>query len=172
MKPKLFSRELSDEERKKLKAGLRSQDSFVLRRCQIILSSAEGQSVSVIAKLFGCHRDTVRRIINTFNSQGIAVLEKGSRRPHNIQRAFSEENAEKLKELIHRSPRDFEKPTGLWTLALLAEISFAEGLTEKEVSNETIRQTLRHLGIRWKRAKHWISSPDPHYAHKKNAKKI
>ncbi len=172
MQPKLFSRELSDEERRKLKAGLRSQDAFVLRRCQVILSSAEGQSVSAIAKLFGCHRDTVRRIINTFNSQGISVLEKGSKRPHNIRRAFSEENAEKLKELIHRSPRDFEKPTGLWTLSLLAEISFAEGLTEKEVSDETIRQTLKKLGVRWKRAKHWISSPDPHYAHKKNAKKI
>ena len=172
MKPKLFSRELSAEERKKLIAGLRFQDAFVMRRCQIILSSAEGQSVSVIAKLFGCHRDTVRRIINRFNFQGISVLEKGSRRPHNIQRAFSEENAEKLKELIHRRPRDFEKPTGLWTLALLAEISFAQGLTEREVSDETIRQTLKKLGIRWKRAKHWISSPDPHYAHKKNVKKI
>ncbi len=64
----------------------------------------------------------------------------------------------------------FGKPTGLWTLALLAEVSYSEGLTEKKVSSERVRQTLKKLGIRWKRAKHWVSSPDPHYAQKKNAK--
>lgn len=172
MEPRLFSREISEEERNDLKAGLRSQDAFILRRSQIILSSAEGRSVSAIAKLYGCHHDTVRRIINAFNSKGISVLIKGSKRPKNIQRAFSEENAKKLKELIHRSPRDFEKQSSLWTLELLAEVSFEQGLSEKTVSYETIRTTLKRLGVRWKRAKHWITSPDPHYAHKKNEKKI
>lgn len=170
MKPRLFSREISEEERNDLKAGLRAQDAFILRRSQIILSSAEGRSVSAIAKLVGCHRDTVRRIINTFNLKGTSVLKKGSRRPHHIQRAFGQENAEKLKELIHRSPRDFEKRSSLWTLQLLAEVSFEQGLSEKVVSNETIRKTLKRLEISWKRAKHWITSPDPHYAHKKNGK--
>ena len=171
MKPKLFSREMSEAEQNGLKAGLRSQDAFILRRSQIILSSAEGRPVSVIAKYIGCHRDTVRRVINTFNLNGRSVLKKGSRRPHRIQRAFTQENAEKLKELIHRSPRDFEKPTGLWTLKLLAEVSFEQGLTEQVMSNETVRGTLKRLDINWKRAKHWITSPDPHYEHKKKRQK-
>ena len=172
MSAKVYVREPREEERKEIEAGLRSQDGLVLRRSQVILFSAEGMSIDEIAQRVGYHRESVRLVIKTFNEKGVTVLKKGSRRPHHIQRAFSQANAERLKELIHRSPRDFEKPTGLWTLALLAEISFAEGLTEKEVSNETIRQTLKHLGIRWKRAKHWISSPDPHYAHKKNDKRI
>ena len=172
MSVKVYVREPSEDERKEIEAGLSSQDGFVLRRSQVILFSAEGLSIDEIAQRVGYHRESVRLVIKTFNEKGVTVLKKGSRRPHNIQRAFSQANAERLKELIHRSPRDFEKPTGLWTLALLAEISFAEGLTKKEVSNETIRQTLKHLGIRWKRAKHWISSPDPHYAHKKNDKNI
>ncbi len=172
MSAKVYVREPREEERKEIEAGLRSQDGLVLRRSQVILFSAEGMSIDEIAQRVGYHRESVRLVIKTFNEKGVTVLKKGSRRPHHIQRAFSQANAERLKELIHRSPRDFEKPTGLWTLALLAEISFAEGLTEKEVSNETIRQTLKHLGIRWKRAKHWISSPDPHYAHKKNDKMI
>ena len=55
----------------------------------------------------------------------------------------------------------------MWTLALAAEVSFAEGLTAEQVSIETVRATLVRLGIRWKRAKHWISSPDPQYEGKK-----
>jgi hypothetical protein len=34
------------------------------------------------------------------------------------------------------------------------------------VSDETIRFALKRLGIPWKRAKRWITSPDPYYAQK------
>lgn len=172
MSAKIYVRAFTEEEREEIETGLRNKDSFVLRRSQILFFSSDGLSIDEIAQRVGYHRETVRLLIKAFNEKGVVVLKKGSRRPHNIQRAFSEENAEKLKELIHRSPRDFEKPTGLWTLALLAEISYSQGLTEKEVSDETIRQTLKKLGVRWKRAKKWLSSPDPHYARKKNGKKI
>ena len=46
-------------------------------------------------------------------------------------------------------------------------MAFAEGLTPERVSGETIRATLARLGVRWRRAKHWITSPDPGYARKK-----
>ena len=46
--------------------------------------------------------------------------------------------------------------------------AFEEGLTEKRVSGETMRATLRRLlGIRWQRTKRWITSPDPFYERKK-----
>src|SRR5262249_56794762 len=69
--------------------------------------------------------------------------------------------------LLHQSPRTFGKPTSRWTLALAAEVSFAEGLTPRLVSDEAIRVALRRLRVSWKRAKHWITSPDPAYARKK-----
>jgi hypothetical protein len=72
-----------------------------------------------------------------------------------------------LRALLHRSPRDFGKPTSLWTLELAAEVSFAQQLTAKRVTGETIRATLARLGLRWQRAKQWITSPDPAYARKK-----
>ena len=31
-----------------------------------------------------------------------------------------------------------------------------------------IRQALKRLGVGWTRAKHWLTSPDPEYAAKKN----
>ena len=74
----------------------------------------------------------------------------------------------RLRDLLHRSPRDFGKPTSFWTLNLAADVAFAQGLTARRVSDETIRQALKRLGVGWKRAKTWITSPDPAYARKKS----
>ena len=46
-------------------------------------------------------------------------------------------------------------------MEMAAEVSFEEGLTKERVSGETVRATLARLGVRWQRAKHWITSPDP-----------
>jgi hypothetical protein len=45
----------------------------------------------------------------------------------------------------------------------------AQGITEDRVSAETVRATLERMGVRWMRAKRWITSPDPEYARKKGA---
>ena len=169
MKAPIFVRELTDKEREELKAGLRSTDTFVLRRCQVILASARGEQAIPISRMLGCNDETVRYIIKGFNMRGLEVLKEGSRRPHRTQAAFPGVKAEKLKELLHQSPRKFGKETSVWTLALAAEISFAEGLTSELVSDETIRETLIRMGIGWKRAKQWITSPDPQYQRKKSA---
>jgi hypothetical protein len=75
--------------------------------------------------------------------------------------------AEALRRMLHRSPREFGKDTSLWTMEMAAEISFEEGLTEERISGETVRATLSRMGVRWMRAKHWITSPDPLYERKK-----
>ena len=69
--------------------------------------------------------------------------------------------------MLHRSPRDFGRPISLWTLDLAAEVAHAEGITARLVSDETIRQALLRSGVGWKRAKTWITSPDPAYLRKK-----
>jgi transposase len=158
---------LTGAERQQVEAGLRSADAFVLRRCQILLASARGERATVIARQLGCDDQTVREAIHAFNAVGLAALQAGSRRPHTIHAAFTAERAEQLRALLHQSPRTFGQPTSLWTLELAAAVSFAQGLTAEPVSGETIRATLKRLGVGWKRAKHWITSPDPAYARKK-----
>ena len=167
MRPPIFVRAPTDAERERLEAGLRSADAFVLRRCQILLASARGERAPAIARQFGCDDQTVREAIHAFNATGLAALRPGSRRAKTIHVAFSPEAAERLRALLHQSPRTFDKPTSLWTLALAAEVSSEQGLTATRVSGETIRATLRRLGVRWQRAKRWITSPDPEYARKK-----
>lgn len=167
MRKPIFVREVTADERKQLETGLRSSDTFTVRRCQIILASARGERAPRIAQFLVCDDQTVRNTIRAFNDRGVAALQAGSRRPHTIHSAFDEQGAEALRALLHRSPREFSKPSSLWTLDLAAEVSFEQGLTAQRVSDETIRQTLLRLGVKWKRAKHWITSPDPAYKRKK-----
>jgi transposase len=168
MRKPIFVRPLTEDERSSLEDGLRSPDRFVLRRCQILLASARGEWVPRIAATLGCDDQTVRNVIASFAQEGLsACLTRRSRRPHRLQTKVDAVAAEHLRAMVHQSPRTFGKPTSLWTLELAAEVSFAEGITRERVSDETIRTALRRLGVRWKRAKHWITSPDPAYARKK-----
>jgi transposase len=167
MKSPIFVRTLSKKERKALDAGLRSSDAFVLRRCQILLASSRGERAPRIAENLGCGSQTVRNAIHDFNERGLGALQAGSSRPKEVHAAFDEQSALSLRELLHRSPREFGTQSSLWTLADAAEVSFEEGLTNQRVSGETIRATLSRLGVRWERAKRWIESPDPEYARKK-----
>lgn len=168
MKPPIFVRELSKNERERLEAGLRSKDAFVMRRCQILLASERGESPPKIARSLGCASQTVRNAIRTFNERGLDALTPGSSRPKRVHAAFDEKSAESLRGMLHRSPREFGRNSSLWTLEMAAEVAFEEGLTEGRVSGETIRATLsRLLSVRWMRAKRWITSPDPLYERKK-----
>src|SRR5262249_31447741 len=167
MRPPIFVRTLTDDERQALEQGLRSQDAFVLRRCQILLASARGERAPRIAAYLGIDDQTVLDALHAFNASGLKALVKGSSRPKRTRLVFGAEQAERLRALLHRSPRDFGQPTSVWTLELAAEVSVAEGLGLTRVRGETIRTTLLRLGISWERAKHWITSPDPAYERKK-----
>ncbi len=167
MKAPIFVRPLTDAERQALEAGLRSSEAFVLRRSQIILASSRGEPAPLIAHNLHLASQTVRNTIRAFNERGLGALEAGSSVAKTIHRAFDESSAEGLKILLHQSPRNFGKETSVWTLQLAADVSLEQGLTRERISDETIRTTLKRLGIKWKRAKQWITSPDPEYLRKK-----
>jgi transposase len=168
MRAPVFVRPLADSEHNALTTGLRSPDAFTLRRCQILLASARGERAPQIAAHLGCDDQTVRNAIHAFNQSGLASLTEGSSRPHRIAVAFDPVAADRLRALLHQSPRAFGKPTSLWTLDLAADVCCAEGITDERVTGETVRVTLTRLGVRWQRAKQWITSPDPAYARKKS----
>jgi len=163
----MFIRPLTQDEQRQIQAGLRSSDAFVLRRCQILLASARRERAPAIAQHLGCDDQTVRNVIKDFNAIGLAVLKAGSSRPHRLRTVFSEEGAKQLKDLLHRSPRDFGFDRGVWTLEMAAKISFELGIIPEPTSDESVRRALKRSGTNWKRAKHWITSPDPQYQLKK-----
>jgi len=168
MRKPIFVRELTEAESRALKAGVRSANPFTVRRSQIILASARGEWVPRIAEMLNCNDQTVRNAIVAFNERGVSSLRMGSRRPKTAQAIFDVERTERLRALLHRSPREFGKDTSVWTLELAAEVSFAEELTPRLMSGDSVRLALKRLKVSWKRAKHWITSPDPEYMRKKS----
>jgi len=169
MRKPIYIRLLTTGEQQTLQEGLRSPNAFILRRCQILLASARGQTARVIGEALGCDDQTVRNVLHAFNTQGLAALPRRSSAPQRTPHAaFNASQREQLHALLHQSPRTFGHPTSLWTLSLAAEVAYAEGLTHRPISGEAIRRALARLDVRWKRAKHWITSPDPAYIRKKN----
>ena len=110
----------------------------------------------------------MRHAIHAFNQTGLSALQAGSSRPHHLGTVLREDvTAEMLTTVLHRPPRDFGFKTSLWTLDLLVKQCVRLGWMARPVSIETMRQTLSRVGINWKRAKRWITSPDPLYQEKK-----
>src|SRR6186997_777852 len=158
MKP-LFVRELSDPERRALQAGLRSSDGFTVRRCHILLASARGDTTTVIAQAVGCSPQAVRNVLRAFETRGLAVVALQSRRPHTAAKLFDAERSERLKALLHQSPRQFGKArsTWTWTLALAAAVCAEHGITAERVSYETIRDALKRLAAVLILAARWVN---------------
>jgi transposase len=162
-----FVRELTAAERQQLRAGRKSDEGFTVRRCQILLASAEGKRPSEIAPQVGCSVGTVRNAIRAFQAEGLNCLSEKSSRPKSQKPLLDATKREQLKAILHHTPRQFGKTKSTWDLKLLAEVAFEQGLTPHPLSHETMRQAVKRLGIGWKRAKRWITSPDPACARKK-----
>ena len=169
MNPPKYVRALTDEERARLEAGLRSSSAFTLRRAQIVLASARKELPARIAASLGCSAQTVRNAIRAFEADPVGSLVQQSTRPKSNEPVLDGTRRAALQHLLHQSPRVFGKPQSLWTLGLAAEVCFEHGITPERMSIETIRRALKSLGTSWKRAKHWITSPDPLYALKKSS---
>ena len=167
MKP-LFVRELTREERDALRQGLRSSQAFTVKRCQILLASARGLTATDIAETIGCSTQNVRMVLRAFEARGVAAIRMQSRRPKSAAKLLDTAKCEQLRAILHESPRRFGKDRSTWTLDLAAEVCVERGLTEQKVTIETIRDAIHRLGMGWKRAKTWITSPDPAYARKKS----
>jgi hypothetical protein len=95
-----------------------------------------------------------------------------SSHPKSVAPVLDEAKREWLRAIVHESPRSFGKHTRLWTLRLLAEVCFEQGVTSRALSSESMRGAFKRMGAAWRRAKHWITSPDPRYALKKAARRL
>jgi transposase len=171
MKPPIFVHPLTESERDALHAGLRSADSFVLKRCQILLASSQGQTVPEIAPRFGYPQNSIRQVLHAFDREGLAALGKKSSRPKTgpaAQAILDEGKRTALRSILEQSPRAFGKEASFWTLSLLAQVSVEQGITERLLDEDTFGIAVKRLGLNWKRVRHRIASPDPAYAHKKS----
>ena len=171
MKPPIFVRALTQAECQALQVGLRSSSAFVLKRCQILLASSQGETVPKIAQRFGYRQNGIRQVLHAFNQAGLEVLDKKSNRPKTgpaAQPILDEVKRAAVHALLQQSPRAFDKEASFWSLSLLAQVAFEQGITERLLDEDTFGVAIKRLGLNWKRIRHRIVSPDPAYAHKKS----
>jgi hypothetical protein len=162
-----FVRSLTAAERRALEKGRKSSDPFAVRRSQALLASADGLGPAAVGRLIGCTAQAVRNAIRAFAADGLRCLTAKSHAREDPGRVWDRDRDEDLKDLLHRRPREFGRPTSLWTLALVAEVCHEHGWTPRVLSVEAVRRALKRRGVGWHRAKHWITSPGPEYAKKK-----
>src|SRR5258708_3999141 len=130
MRKPIFVRPLTEDEGDRLEDGLHSADSFILRRCQMLLASARGVRVPQIAATLGCDDQTVRDVIRAFKTAGLdACLTRRSSRPHRPHCKVDAAAAENLRPLVHQSPRTFGKPTSIWPSELPPQLPSPHPIT-------------------------------------------
>ena len=162
-------RDITPEERQIIEQGLRSGSAFTVRRCQILLTSADERlKPCEIGERLRCSDQCVRDALRAFEREGTVSLTTKSRARQTPQATFDAAGRQWLTGVIKQSPRTFGYETSLWTLQLLAHLAQREGWSDRVVRPETVGRALQEAGISWRRAKHRITSPDEHYAVKKS----
>jgi len=159
--------QLTEVERETLRGVIRKLAGRV-RRAQILLkadASGPNWTDKRIEQACFCRTRTVENIRRRLVTEGFEIALSGKKRSaHTYERRL---DGLRLQELARQSPRNFGKKRSTWTLQLLADTCSEIGIADGKVSHETVRQTLKRMGVKFRRAELWMTSPDPHYAQKK-----
>jgi transposase len=162
-------RDVTGDEQQQLQKELKSPNKTVVWRSQAVLMHCDEELIpQQIADRLGYSREMVRQVLQGFEMRGMSAIYPQSRAPKTDQRAYRDVARDQLQALVRQSPRAYGVESSLWTLALLAQVSEEQGLTDSLVHPDTVSETLHQLGVTWKKAKRTIQSPDENYTSKKN----
>jgi len=157
-------------ESKKLVSLVRQgKDAIAVRRAEIVLRSAQGESANEIATELYFSADYVRKVVHRFNVEGLESLRaqySNGGRPKKVQ----PEHESNLVELALTPPNLTGQPFTHWSLEKLREVAVKQRLIP-DISLETVRQILSAHRISLQRTKTWKQSKDPDFDLKKSASK-
>jgi transposase len=149
---------LTSWQRHRLRRQLAATDDVRLfRRTLAIRELDYGRPAADIARMLGVSRQTISNWLEAYTDTGDpTALEDHRGRGHSL---VLDEDAEHLREaLLARSPQERGSPHTSWTVPLLREA--LEIATGQQVSEDTVRRTLRRLEFVGKRPRYDFD-PDP-----------
>ncbi|WRZ88033.1 IS630 family transposase [Streptomyces sp. NBC_01007] len=154
-------RRLTDQEGQKLQQIVRrgSTNSVRYRRAMMLLASADGNRVPVIAQLVQADEGTVREVIHRFNEIGLACLDPrwAGGRP----RLLSTDDEDFVVQTATARPAKIGLPFTRWSIRKLAAYLRRVHGRVIRIGREALRCLLRRRGITFQRTKTWKESPDP-----------
>lgn len=152
-------RRLTDQEGQKLQQTLRrgSTNSVRYRRAMMLLASAGGNRVPVIAQLVQADEDTVRDVIHRFNEIGLACLDPrwAGGRP----RRLSPDEEDFVIQTATTRPTKLGQPFTRWSLRKLAAYLRKVHGRVIRIGREALRCLLRRRGITFQRPRPGRSHP-------------
>jgi transposase len=165
MNKPLRVRRVSDAEGRELqrivrRGGGKSDRSVVKwRRAMVVLASAGGNDVTVIARLVQTSPDRVREMIHRFNDMGMRSLDPqwAGGRPRQIT---TSDRALIVKTATTR-PGKLGRPFTHWSVRKLVDYLATKRGRKVRIGRERLRQILHAEGITFQRTKTWKESPDP-----------
>jgi RHS repeat-associated protein len=146
MSQRVKVRRLSDEEGRQLQrivrqGGGRSQINMVrYRRTMVVLASAGGNTVEVIARLVQTSPDRVREMIHRFNDMGMASLDPqwaGGR-----SRRITTEDEEFIVKTAKARPEKVGRPFTHWSIRKLRQYLADNPTRRVKIGKERLRQLL------------------------------
>jgi transposase len=154
------ARRLTDQEGQRLQQIVRrgSTSSVRYRRAMMILASASGNRVPVIAQLVAADEDTVREVIHRFNQIGLACLD-----PHwagGRPRLLTPDQEDLVVAMATTRPRSLGQPFTRWSIRKLATYLATAGEPIR-IGREALRTLLARRGVTFQRTKTWKESTDP-----------
>jgi transposase len=132
------------------------------RRLRAIQLLGSGDQPRAVAGALGCSLASIYNWAAAWRADGLAGLQEPSRPGQ--PRALDDRAERLLDEWLASDPQTRGYHATGWTVPMLqGELAKAE----YEVSQRTIRRTLKRLGWRWKRPKYVLGRPDAEYEAKK-----
>ncbi|MEJ2738086.1 MAG: helix-turn-helix domain-containing protein, partial [Anaerolineae bacterium] len=114
-----------------------------------------------MAESLALHAETVRDVIKAFDEGGIPAIvpepRSGGRPP-----TYTQKVAESAEDLARQEP-PAEEGRATWTLHALAKAIACRFEHLDKVSHEAVRRLLNQRDIVYRKAKNWLTSPDPQY---------
>jgi transposase len=165
MSERVKVRRLSDEEGRQLqrivrRGGGKTMVSVVrYRRAMVVLASAGGNTVEVIARLVQTSPDRVREMIHRFNEMGMRSLDPkwAGGRPRRI----TTEDEAFIVETAKARPEKASMPFTHWSLRKLRDYLATNPVRRVGISKERLRQVLDDHHVTFQRTKTWKESNDP-----------
>lgn len=154
-------RRLTDQEGQRLQQIVRrgSTSAVRYRRAMMILASAGGDRVPVIARLVQADEDTVRDVIHRFNEIGLARLDPqwAGGRP----RLLSPDDEDFVIQTATTRPTKLGQPFTRWSIRKLAAFLRKVHGRVIHIGREALRMLLARRGVTFQRTKTWKESTDP-----------
>ncbi|MQS15977.1 IS630 family transposase [Streptomyces kaniharaensis] len=156
-------RRLTDQEGQQLQRIVRrgSTNTVRYRRAMMLLASAGGNRVPVIARLVQADEDTVRDVIHRFNEIGLACLDPrwaGGRPRH-----LSTDDEDFVVQTATTRPTRLGQPFTRWSIRkLLAYLRKVHGRVIR-IGREALRCLLARRGVTFQRTRTWKESTDPDF---------